>query len=1668
MATKKNRRHDDDDGKDQVYVWQGYIGTITPRSFDVFSSLPVQKVALGSHHISFLTKFGEMYTYGNNQYGQLGLGHLTDELKEPFLVEALLGKFITNMDCGMRHTAAVTSSGDVYCWGDALHGQCGPYTTDKIPTPCLVSVTQDHHVCQHGIPAESNAVSIQDISCGDTHTLALSTDSDIYVWGTGPQLGLGQVKHTSKPTLMQTFTFRHVLSISAGAQHSVALVKKKTVSTRNLSTPESPQCKIKVHDIKPSTCVECNNEIYTYTETNDTCIIDNDHTCPLGLDIDKTVASEDSGLEHSNGSEANSVYDSNGANSEPKPTQAHLLVVDDTVPKSKSSTSFVDEIEAKAFLQRQLSNNESNPGANLQEKTSEIEIISRTSSLDNVDHIVMGGQTFPPSNNAYLRGKIGSILNNVPMTSGVVDQVSTITSKVMSTVKDSMDKFGFVSSPNIDSITQISESSSVESFSSDSRSDSLSGSSPTLQRHRHVDPKRSKSLKPDDVIEEDKLLSRTKSLPVGLVNHVKQDGEVCCETEVWVWGDGQNGQLGLADLKERHLPCCIKSLNDKNIVKISAGSYHSLALAATSQVYSWGRNEDGQLGHNEPLIETPHRVRFVGSNQVWDIAASERHSVFLVDGISCQPDLYYCGREPRQSICEDEQQHSTSSPSKLSSLKQVGFVKAIICGGDLCGCISDKNTTGHIATLHEFASTERSFYCQLFPVLNRVVLPFTKTDIYDSLLKSSHGATIKSLFETFISISNMVCSNSLELTAIIQQGLPIETLRCIDKHDFYMNKFKTYSKYFGDMLALGGFEQIAKEGQLYFESIQSVFSEMLEESKLDKENPSVNVRRLMQIPLRRLKDYGRLKAKLALAYVEGSEEHCHLTSLSKMWDGIKSQASVEHTVAESTRVFWESSPYKLVESLKVSNRRLLKESKSLPLTIPQAGRFSTHWFILFNDVFVHAQFSTNQAFPLSTVWIEPLTDTETTHNVFTLTTPEEFLTLSTPGPTEKAEWTWEINRSIDKVLADKKQIYRPKGGSHVSPPLSRHATYKFYKAGKLKDAVYTGMWLSGKMHGQGELVWSDGRTYTGRFKNSLQHGHGQYQVQKADGVEVYEGNWRDGKMHGLGSIKYANGDVYEGYFKDGVRHGHGVFKQGRMTSSLASVFVGEWANDKRNGYGVLDDILKGEKFIGMWVDDNRHGNGVMVTLDGMYYEGNFATNKMSGTGLVMTEDNTCYEGDFSGGFQLYGKGKMTLPNGDTIEGHFSGSWSSGIKISGTFQKSVGPVNEKMTFNHALGILPKTFGTLSVSADRKWEEIFQHCRTVLGCQEGETTVDSQKAWEMVAIVISNGKKRLQDKHLLDSPKHLNKANLEALEKIPIHDRGTFSIADFQEIQAYLAKAFDTCLHPLGKLVEGIVDVYRATYVGVGAHPRLLHHAVLEVKSYINRIYSIIRLLFPDLPVEPTPVQLISSNKESIEETMSKSITSIDDLEADGDIISAAELLHPLLLPKIYPPLFTLYALYNEREDERYWERLQKWNKQGDISLLAYLGVHEKFWLVKTESNDITQVSSVKDQCYTVAIETLQHISTTFSPAEKLKVIHKTFDGVNRTVQDALGSDYLWSMDDLFPVFQYVVVRARIRHLGAEIHGIDDLMEPHLEHGELGIMFTTLKACYFQIQNEKINW
>ena len=104
----------------------------------------------------------------------------------------------------------------------------------------------------------------------------------------------------------------------------------------------------------------------------------------------------------------------------------------------------------------------------------------------------------------------------------------------------------------------------------------------------------------------------------------------------------------------------------------------------------------------------------------------------------------------------------------------------------------------------------------------------------------------------------------------------------------------------------------------------------------------------------------------------------------------------------------------------------------------------------------------------------------------------------------------------------------------------------------------------------------------------------------------------------------------------------------------------------------------------------------------------------------------------------------------------------------------------------------------------------------------------------------------------------------------------------------------------------------------------------------------------------------------------------------------------------------------------------------------------------------------------AVSRLQLIKNKFTPLEKLTVIVETFRDLNRVVTTSLGvRTYNWSMDELLPLFLYIVVRANILQLGAELHLLEDLMDAHFCQGEFGFMFTTLQAAYSQILRESMH-
>jgi len=366
-------------------------------------------------------------------------------------------------------------------------------------------------------------------------------------------------------------------------------------------------------------------------------------------------------------------------------------------------------------------------------------------------------------------------------------------------------------------------------------------------------------------------------------------------------------------------------------------------------------------------------------------------------------------------------------------------------------------------------------------------------------------------------------------------------------------------------------------------------------------------------------------------------------------------------------------------------------------------------------------------------------------------------------------------------------------------------------------------------------------------------------------------------------------------------------------------------------------------------------------------------------------------------------------------GTFYGNYSESMKFSGEISSLASDV-----LGHQEPDMKYT-----VDPDMKWREVFSSWNNMVG---GE---DNKQVWDKVAIAINQAKTDGRENGTTPHP------GLDYLEMIPVAgQQPPLNIEHLAEVENYLLVATSCPLHPLATLTTQLVEAFTASYGGVRSHPTLLPHAVKELESISSRLYTLLRNLFPALP-RPDSVLRISS------------------LGAEEITVTPTSLLHPLLLPPLHPTIFMLYALRESKSDSVYWERILRWNKHPDETLLIFLDVDQR--LYQNQSHSIRD----KDRHFLSAINTLQQIKTMFTPKHKLEVVLAMFKAITGT-----STSITWSMDTLLPVCMYVVVRARVLQLGAELAMLQDLMETYLFQGEQGIMLTTLLAAYHQMLKESV--
>jgi alpha-tubulin suppressor-like RCC1 family protein len=220
------------------------VANPTPTSVSLPGQVgPVTHVAAGGFQSLVITASGQLYSFGQNEYGELGLAANSgtyDANPTPTLV-TLPGATgtVAQIATGYSHSLAVTSTGQLYAFGDNDYGQLGNDTGNG-------TTTANATPTQVTLPGQNGAIT--QIAAGYFHSLAVTASGQLYAFGDNDDGQLGNDTDIDSdtanptPTLVSFPTGMTVDSVAEGptASHTLAIVSGP-VTAPAPAPPAAPQ-----------------------------------------------------------------------------------------------------------------------------------------------------------------------------------------------------------------------------------------------------------------------------------------------------------------------------------------------------------------------------------------------------------------------------------------------------------------------------------------------------------------------------------------------------------------------------------------------------------------------------------------------------------------------------------------------------------------------------------------------------------------------------------------------------------------------------------------------------------------------------------------------------------------------------------------------------------------------------------------------------------------------------------------------------------------------------------------------------------------------------------------------------------------------------------------------------------------------------------------------------------------------------------------------------------------------------------------------------------------------------------------------------------------------------------------------------------------------------------
>ncbi|XP_065876398.1 ultraviolet-B receptor UVR8 [Euphorbia lathyris] len=101
---------------------------------------------------------------------------------------------------------------------------------------------------------------------------------------------------------------------------------------------------------------------------------------------------------------------------------------------------------------------------------------------------------------------------------------------------------------------------------------------------------------------------------------------------LYTYGWSKYGQLGHGDFKDHLIPHRVEALRDSSVSQISGGWRHTMAVTSDGKLYGWGWNKFGQVGVGDNVDHSsPMQVKFPQEQKVIQIACGWRHTLAVTE-----------------------------------------------------------------------------------------------------------------------------------------------------------------------------------------------------------------------------------------------------------------------------------------------------------------------------------------------------------------------------------------------------------------------------------------------------------------------------------------------------------------------------------------------------------------------------------------------------------------------------------------------------------------------------------------------------------------------------------------------------------------------------------------------------------------------------------------------------------------------------------------------------------------------------------------------------------------------------------------------------------------------------------------------------------------------------